>query len=86
MTINNDTLRASMPLPHSDTLGSTLVLKFSLNDQESQGGLLIQWEVKPFASDEVRQKIEGAVDAGKEAGLDLVAAVQRIERALPSSA
>lgn len=85
MTIKNDTLSAVMPLPHTDTPASTLTLTFSLgSDQEGEGRLEIRWEIRPSASDGMRGRMEGAVNAGKEAGLDLVEAVRRIERALSS--
>lgn len=83
LTVNEDTLRAVLPLLHSgpDTTLSTLALTFSL-DPESVSQMKIDWIAIPPPEDKIRIQIGMAVEAGRAAGMDLVGAIQRIERAL----
>jgi hypothetical protein len=73
-----------MPLPHCDSpTRSTLTLTFSL--REDGRDLQIEWECVPSPDDETRRKIEQAVEAGREGGVDLLVAVERIDRHLAST-
>lgn len=78
MTLESDTLIASMPLPHSaETMAPTLKLSF----QPSMTGLDISWTLDP-ASESNSDSIRGAIDQAGKVGLDVVMAVALVEKAL----
>jgi hypothetical protein len=78
MTLDQYTLYASMPLPHSSkSIAPTLKLSF----KPSMTGLDITWTLHP-ASEMMVERIQGAVDQAGKVGMDVVKAVGEIEKAL----
>jgi len=78
MTLDQNTLYASIPLPHSsEAIAPTLKLSF----KPSMTGLDITWTLDP-ASEMMVERIQGAVDRAGKVGMDIVKAVAEIERAL----
>ena len=78
MTLDQNTLYASMPLPHSsESIAPTLKLSF----KPSTIGLDITWTLDP-ASEMMAERIQGAVDRAGKVGMDVVKTVAEIEWAL----
>ena len=80
MSLDQDGLHASMPLPHSsEAIAPTLKLSFRPID----AGLDISWNLDPV-SEIMSELIQGAVDRGRTVGMDIVKAVAEIEKVLGS--
>jgi len=78
MTLDQNTLYASIPLPHSsEAIAPTLKLSF----KPSTTGLNITWTLDPV-SEMMAERIQGAVDRAGKVGMDVVKAVAEIEKAL----
>ena len=78
MTLDQNALHASMPLPHSsEAIAPTLRLSFN----PSMTGLDITWTLDP-ASEMMVERIQGAVDRAGKVGVDVVKAVAEVEKAL----
>jgi hypothetical protein len=78
MTSDQNTLYASMPLPHSsESIAPTLKLSF----KPSTPGLDITWTLDPV-SEMMAERIQGAVDRAGQVGMDVVKAIAEIEKAL----
>lgn len=71
-----------MPLPHHlEAIQYTLALTFTPSrDDPTKSNL--EWTFHPAPDDELRQQIDSAINAGREAGVDSIDAVRRIEQAL----
>ena len=78
MTLDQNALYASMPLPHSsEAVAPTLKLSF----KPSTPGLDVTWTLDPV-SEMMVERIQGAVDRAGKGGMDVVKAVGEIEKAL----
>jgi hypothetical protein len=78
VALDQNTLYASMPLPHSpETISPTLKLFF----RPSAPGLDITWTLDPV-SEMMVERIQGAVDRAGNVGMDVVKAVAEVEKAL----
>lgn len=78
MTVDQNALYASMPLPHSsEAIAPTLKLIIKPSTTE----LDITWSLDPV-SEMMSERIQGAVDRAERSGMDVVKAVAEIDRAL----